>query len=135
MYCFKNIYKSMNLQFTVQRPFDISNRPQISIPDEDPYTMLECGDESSGSSGFGTSAGSASYVVRDHMIVPHQYQTRRSEKPPKLPPRDNLYAHNLPKVSKVKFYMKTQIITNHNNFFLFNNFYSLIMMISMMKVA
>lgn len=89
----------------MQRPFDISNRPKISLPDEDPYSVLENGEDSSGSSGFGNSAASTGYVVstRDQMMIPQQYQTRRSEKPPKLPPRDNHYGHNLPKVLKVKF--------------------------------
>lgn len=30
---------------------------------------------------------------------------RRSEKPPKLPPRDNLYPHDIPKVQIIDHYL------------------------------
>ncbi|XP_014239303.1 uncharacterized protein LOC106660839 isoform X2 [Cimex lectularius] len=60
---------------------DIRNRPRIPVPDEDPYSVASNGGASSGSSG-----GSV-----------HQGQ-RRSDKPPKLPPRDNNpYPHHIPK--------------------------------------
>lgn len=61
-----------------QRPIlDIRNRPRIPVPDEDPYSVAGSG--SSGSSGNGNS--------------------KRADKPPKLPPRDNsIYGpHNIPK--------------------------------------
>lgn len=63
---------------------DIRNRPRIPVPDEDPYSVASNGGGSSGSSG-----GSV-----------HQGPPRRSDKPPKLPPRDNNpYPHHIPKVS------------------------------------
>ncbi|XP_073993474.1 expansion isoform X3 [Rhodnius prolixus] len=61
---------------------DIRNRPRIPVPDEDPYSVASNGGGSSGSSG-----GSV-----------HQGPPRRSDKPPKLPPRDNNpYPHHIPK--------------------------------------
>lgn len=66
---------------------DIRNRPRIPIPDEDPYSVAGNGGGSSGSSG----GGGGSVGVAQHV--------RRSEKPPKLPPRgDNPYPHDIPKV-------------------------------------
>ncbi|XP_055603003.1 uncharacterized protein LOC129751492 [Uranotaenia lowii] len=92
----------------VHRPVDIKNRPRIPIPDEDPYSVAGNGGGSSGSSGFGASGSGMVGSSRDHMGgVPVGMQgqpmgvgvmggvgggQRRSEKPPKLPPRDNLYA-------------------------------------------
>jgi len=66
---------------------DIRNRPRIPIPDEDPYSVAGNGGGSSGSSGGGGSlaAGAGQHV-------------RRSDKPPKLPPRgDAPYPHDIPK--------------------------------------
>ncbi|KAL1123301.1 hypothetical protein AAG570_002387 [Ranatra chinensis] len=66
----------------VKRPaVDIRNRPRIPVPDEDPYSVAN-GGGSSGSSGGGPTAGA-----------------RRSDKPPKLPPRDNpqYQPHHIPK--------------------------------------
>ncbi|XP_054268576.1 uncharacterized protein LOC128990281 isoform X2 [Macrosteles quadrilineatus] len=66
---------------------DIRNRPRIPIPDEDPYSVAGNGGGSSGSSGGG---GGGSVGVAQHV--------RRSDKPPKLPPRgDNPYPHDIPK--------------------------------------
>lgn len=88
---------------TVQRPVDIKNRPKIPIPDEDPYSEAAGSASSSGSSGLGGS-GSAGEgngnkdvgLTRDQIISPsHQLGVKRSEKPPKLPPRDNIYPHAL----------------------------------------
>jgi len=85
----------------VQRPVDIKNRPKIPIPDEDPYSEAAGSASSSGSSGLGGS-GSAGEggkdvgLTRDQLISPsHQLGIKRSEKPPKLPPRDNIYPHAL----------------------------------------
>ncbi|KAL7039258.1 hypothetical protein ACKWTF_009847 [Chironomus riparius] len=90
----------------VQRPsmVDIKNRPRIPIPDEDPYSVAGNGGGSSGSSGFGAS-GSSGEIGRDRvaatreqlMIQAQQFGNKRSEKPPKLPPRDNVYHHDMPK--------------------------------------
>uniref|UniRef100_A0A182NHY8 MH2 domain-containing protein n=1 Tax=Anopheles dirus TaxID=7168 RepID=A0A182NHY8_9DIPT len=78
----------------VQRPVDIKNRPRIPIPDEDPYSVAGNGGGSSGSSGFGASGSGLVAASREHLLQPAQPMggQRRSEKPPKLPPRDNLYA-------------------------------------------
>lgn len=75
---------------SVQRPFDIRNRPRIPIPDEDPYVAA---DIDSSESGFGNGLYGAS---RDHMMIAQsQYpQLVRRDKPPKLPPRDNMYGHH-----------------------------------------
>lgn len=61
--------------FLVHRPVDIKNRPRIPIPDEDPYAVAAEIDSSGSSFGL---YGQGPHVRRD--------------KPPKLPPRDNLYA-------------------------------------------
>lgn len=83
---------------------DIKNRPRIPIPDEDPYSVAGNGGGSSGSSGFGASGSGMVGASRDHLMGGGQggqpMGQRRSEKPPKLPPRDNLYAsHEMVKVS------------------------------------
>ncbi|KAJ8980597.1 hypothetical protein NQ317_018725 [Molorchus minor] len=79
----------------VQRVMDIKNRPRIPIPDEDPYSIAGNGSGSSGSSGF---VGSSVAATREQLILQSQQHTqRRSEKPPKLPPRENLYPHDIPK--------------------------------------
>lgn len=99
------------LLITVQRPVDIKNRPRIPIPDEDPYSVAGNGGGSSGSSGFGTNGVNGGNgqqqghvaATREQLILQtQQLAQRRSEKPPKLPPRDNLYPHELPKVLKVR---------------------------------
>ncbi|XP_055645339.1 uncharacterized protein LOC129781784, partial [Toxorhynchites rutilus septentrionalis] len=75
------------------RPVDIKNRPRIPIPDEDPYSVAGNGGGSSGSSGLGASGSGMVGASRDHLMQGvGQPMQRRSEKPPKLPPRDNLYA-------------------------------------------
>jgi hypothetical protein len=93
----------------VQRPVDIKNRPRIPIPDEDPYSEAGNSASSSGSSGSGSGSGGSAGegVGRDRvaatreqlLIQSQQFGTRRSEKPPKLPPRDNNYHNDMPKVS------------------------------------
>lgn len=95
----------------VQRLVDIKNRPRIPIPDEDPYSVAGNGGGSSGSSGFGPqlNGGVANgnghvAMTREQLLLQTQnLAQRRSEKPPKLPPRDNLYPHDIPKVVKVRF--------------------------------
>lgn len=118
---------TFSLFFAVQRPIvDIKNRPRIPIPDEDPYSVAGNGSNgSSGSSGFGSghqqqlqqqqhqqqqlgkhlNNGSSGHVAatREQLLLQtQQLAHKRSEKPPKLPPRDNVYAHDLiPKVSQL----------------------------------
>ena len=93
------------VHFTVQRPVDIKNRPRIPIPDEDPYSEAGNSASSSGSSAGGSgSAGEGGRdrvaATRDQLLIQtQQFGTRRSEKPPQLPPRDNVYHHDMPKVS------------------------------------
>ncbi|KAH8275216.1 hypothetical protein KR026_002553 [Drosophila bipectinata] len=103
----------------VQRPIvDIKNRPRIPIPDEDPYSVAGNGSGgSSGSSGFGSghqsqlhpqqqqqlgkllnngSSGGHVAATREQLLLQtQQLAHKRSEKPPKLPPRDNVYSHDL----------------------------------------
>lgn len=79
--------------FLVHRQFDIRNRPRIPVPDEDPYSVAGNEIDSSGSSGFGAS-GIYGRISRDQMMMQSQYPPLRREKPPKLPPRDNLYGHH-----------------------------------------
>ncbi|XP_037926571.1 uncharacterized protein LOC119661342 [Hermetia illucens] len=88
----------------VQRPVvDIKNRPRIPIPDEDPYSVAGNSGGSSGSSGFGangvtpTSSGHVAATREQLLLQTQQLAARRSEKPPKLPPRDNIYGHDIPK--------------------------------------
>jgi len=92
--------------FPVQRGLDISNRPRIPIPDEDPYSVAGNGSGSgsggsSGASGPTTNGGPTNGFVaaaREQLLQ----QSRRSDKPPKLPPRDNLgYPQDIPKVRLV----------------------------------
>lgn len=76
----------------MQRPVDIKNRPRIPIPDEDPYSVA----------GISSSSGPSDTILtprdsREQIYVQSGYQHRRTEKPPKLPPRENLYGHDIPK--------------------------------------
>jgi hypothetical protein len=89
---------------TVKRAIDIRNRPRIPIPDEDPYSVAGSGG-SSGSSGVGTGTsgtgnGTGMVAATREQLLHQQQQLlqRRSDKPPKLPPRDNSYPHDIPKV-------------------------------------
>ncbi|XP_015587621.1 uncharacterized protein LOC107264167 isoform X2 [Cephus cinctus] len=76
----------------LQRPVDIKNRPRIPIPDEDPYSVA--GVSSSGQS----EDPQTSRDTRAQVYMPSSsYHPRRPEKPPKLPPRENLYGHDIPK--------------------------------------
>lgn len=84
----------------VHRPFDIRNRPRIPVPDEDPYAIAATDLESSGSSGFGN--GIYGHIAREQMLMQSHYPQLRRDKPPKLPPRDNMYGHHeMPSVMKV----------------------------------
>lgn len=71
------------------------------MPDEDPYSIAA--EMDSGSSGFGISA-IYGHPSREQKFAQSKYSIlRRSEKPPKLPPRD-LYGHlSVPSVMKVTF--------------------------------
>ncbi|XP_044740947.1 uncharacterized protein LOC123302180 [Chrysoperla carnea] len=83
----------------VQRVMDIKNRPRIPIPDEDPYSVAGNGGLGESSSGFSSSvAGGIVAATREQLLLQtQQLAQRRSEKPPKLPPRENLYPHDIPK--------------------------------------
>jgi hypothetical protein len=89
---------------TVKRAMDIRNRPRIPIPDEDPYSVAGSGG-SSGSSGVGTGTsgtgnGNGMVAATREQLLQQQQLLRRSDKPPKLPPRDSNYPHDIPKVSE-----------------------------------
>lgn len=80
----------------MKRVVDIRNRPRIPIPDEDPYSVAGSG----GSSGSSSGARESAQLQQPQSLVsqPHKLG-RRSDKPPKLPPRDNTpYPHDIPKV-------------------------------------
>jgi hypothetical protein len=75
----------------VKQRSDIRNRPRIPIPDEDPYSVAGSGSSgSSGSHNGNTNSNGNSTTIKDR---------RSTDKPPKLPPRDNgIYGSNIPKV-------------------------------------
>lgn len=83
----------------VQRVVDIKNRPRIPIPDEDPYSVAGngSGSGSSGSSGFAGLGGGVAATREQLLLQSQQHAQRRSEKPPKLPPRENIYPHDIPR--------------------------------------
>lgn len=72
----------------VQRVMDIKNRPRIPIPDEDPYSVA-----TNDSGHFSNYPVGSVAATREHLLMQSQ---RRSEKPPKLPPRENMYPHDIP---------------------------------------
>lgn len=77
-------------------PLDIKNRPRIPIPDEDPYSIAAANNS------LGYISGNNSSIASTRQQLLQQSQKlaqKRSEKPPKLPPRDNsIYGHdNIPK--------------------------------------
>lgn len=74
----------------VQRVLDIKNRPRIPVPDEDPYSIAAT---DSGHFGTGSFAGSTVAATREQLLMQSQ---RRSDKPPKLPPRENMYPQDIP---------------------------------------
>ncbi|XP_063239198.1 uncharacterized protein LOC134540409 [Bacillus rossius redtenbacheri] len=90
----------------VKRQPDISTRPRIPIPDEDPYSVAGYG----GSSGYGTGNGGSALgapngvyrtglvaATREHLLEQQQrLLQRRSDLPPKLPPRDITYPREIP---------------------------------------
>lgn len=88
------IYKLYKLVLALQRPVDIKNRPRIPIPDEDPYSVA----------GVSSSIGVSEPFPHDREAREQIYaqssscRPRRAERPPKLPPRENLYSHDIPKV-------------------------------------
>ncbi|CAB0038339.1 unnamed protein product, partial [Trichogramma brassicae] len=90
----------------VPRPVDIKNRPRIPIPDEDPYSIA--GTSSSTERGIGSSGGHPAFAAykqhqleREHARLTGHRRGGGSAggagKPPKLPPRENLYGHDIPK--------------------------------------
>ena len=101
--CFINIKSNLNstrahmciyIVLALQRPVDIKNRPRIPIPDEDPYSIA----------GVSSSIGVSEAFQQDREAREQIYaqstssRQRRAERPPKLPPRENLYSHDIPKV-------------------------------------
>lgn len=79
---------------------DIKNRPRIPIPDEDPYSVA----------GVSSSIIGVSEPFQQDRETREQIyaqstssRTRRVERPPKLPPRENLYGHDIPKVIEQSF--------------------------------
>lgn len=84
----------------VKRAVDIRNRPRIPIPDEDPYSIAGAGSGASSGSSSGTAAviGNGGLVAATREQLLAQQRGRTTDKPPKLPPRDNaLYPHDIPK--------------------------------------
>ena len=92
---------------------DIRNRPRIPIPDEDPYSVAGSG--SSGSSHNGNAIVSSSAANSSNMgsssgngkglSIGVKERRNGTDKPPKLPPRDNgIYGSNIPKVCTVPLY-------------------------------
>jgi hypothetical protein len=72
------------------------------VPDEDPYSEANSA-SSSGSSGGGGSAGEGPgkervAATREQLLI---QSSQFGTKPPKLPPRDNSYHHDMPKVSLI----------------------------------
>ncbi|XP_022901222.1 uncharacterized protein [Onthophagus taurus] len=70
----------------VQRVMDIRNRPRIPIPDEDPYSVAGVA---------GRNIGGYQMPRESHYVT----NQPRSDKPPKLPPRENMFgsSHDIPK--------------------------------------
>lgn len=87
---------SITFYISVQRVMDIKNRPRIPVPDEDPYSVAGNGSGSSGSSGF-AGTGSVAATREQLLLQTQQHAQRRGDKPPKLPPRENMYPHDIPK--------------------------------------
>lgn len=92
----------------VQRVVDIKNRPRIPIPDEDPYSVAGNGSGSSGSGSGFVGTGNVAATREQLLMQSQQHAQRRSEKPPKLPPRENLYPHDIPKVILFKRSVKSR---------------------------
>lgn len=80
---------------------DIKNRPRIPIPDEDPYSVAGVS-----SSGPNDRLQVSSRLEREQIYIQSaSIQHRRGERPPKLPPRENLYGHDIPKVCMLDVYL------------------------------
>ncbi|XP_045024052.1 uncharacterized protein LOC116929374 isoform X7 [Daphnia magna] len=78
----------------VSKRSDIRNRPRIPIPDEDPYSVAGSGSSGSSSHNGNINNGNGSAPANSNGVV----GTKRGDKPPKLPPRDNgIYGSNIPK--------------------------------------
>lgn len=66
---------------------------------------------------FTIKSGHVANTREQLLIQTQQLAQRRSEKPPKLPPRDNMYPHDIPKVNGV-FLSKLNWFS-HKNFYFF----------------
>ncbi|XP_023015282.2 expansion [Leptinotarsa decemlineata] len=78
----------------VQRVMDIKNRPRIPIPDEDPYSIAVHDNGHFGTSNY---AGGSVAATREQLLLQSQHHNqRRSDKPPKLPPREKMYPQDIP---------------------------------------
>lgn len=83
----------------VSKRNDIRNRPRIPIPDEDPYSVAGSGSSGSSSHNSNSSTGNGVMPVNGNAVISSNGITKRADKPPKLPPRDNgIYGSNIPKV-------------------------------------
>lgn len=81
----------------VSKRSDIRNRPRIPIPDEDPYSVAGSGSSGSSSHNGNSNNGNGTIPANSNAVI----GTKRGDKPPKLPPRDNgIYGSNIPKVSR-----------------------------------
>lgn len=98
----------------IQHPLDVRIRPRIPVPDENPYSIAEnicsrCGNSgnsgnlgnlgnSSNSRFITTSANETGHAApnREQLSKLQKPSPKRSEKTPKLPPRDNIYPHDIP---------------------------------------
>lgn len=95
----------------MKRVVDIRNRPRIPIPDEDPYSVAGSGG-SSGSSSGARESGQLQQQPPPQGLGQHKLG-RRSDKPPKLPPRDNTpYPHDIPKVTHTPRWSLPQIFVS-----------------------
>lgn len=107
----------------LQRPVDIKNRPRIPIPDEDPYSIAGV----ASSSGPSDIRESGRDTRQESIYGQSTNYHRRAERPPKLPPRENLYGHDIPKVGENLsecFHLK--LIIDLLQIFLFSFFFFLI---------
>ncbi|XP_058803640.1 uncharacterized protein LOC131671312 isoform X2 [Phymastichus coffea] len=95
----------------LQRPVDIKNRPRIPIPDEDPYSVATTSSNSEarheqiyaayqrqrGESGGQRASAGSSGAAAHRRGAGNGLAAGPNERPPKLPPRENLYGHDIPK--------------------------------------
>ncbi|OAD58164.1 hypothetical protein WN48_00701 [Eufriesea mexicana] len=97
----------------LQRPVDIKNRPRIPIPDEDPYSIAGVSSSIGVSEAFQQDRDSREQIYAQSTSS----RQRRAERPPKLPPRENLYGHDIPKPDYDDIeddYARKPVITNED---------------------